>query len=337
MKAIDEWNHLIADLDNIYIYGAGSVAEKLRGLLLDSGKLDCLNGFIVTSKENNPSEINGTPVMLLADIEDKDATVLMSLSEAYHSELFQTLKDIGFQKIVPAHRFYSIDIKKTSDYFASIEDYIDKNIKLQRELLIYREKLIRKYFEYDHAFGGGGFYQSFPTLGIKGTRDTAKRIKQYKLHDYIQKESAVLDIGCNIGFLDMEISKNVKSILGIEYSDILVDLACETAQMIGLGNVEFISCDYNDWRKMNTLKFDVIFSFAVHGWINVEPEVYAKQIVSMLNDNGSFIIESQQFLTDKMFIPFVNAFLDKGLQIINENMINDDGETDRKFVVLQKK
>lgn len=336
MKTIDEWNNIISNIDKVYIYGAGTVAKKIASLLAYSGKKECLKGYVVSSKDNNPDEIMGVSVSNLKDITDKKTPMLVSLSEVYHPDIFKDLKEAGFEFVLPAHKYYSIDVEKEHIEDVNYSDNIDFSIKLSEEQSDYRIKIIDKYYSFKHAFGGGGFYQSFPMLGIKGTRDTSLRIKTYGLEKYISQDISVLDIGCNIGFLDMEISSKVKSIVALEYSDILVDIANEVAQTIGLKNINFVSDDYNEWQKKNQQRFDIIFSFAVHGWLNVTPEKYAEQIVSMLNDNGIFIIESQQLSTDMMFETFVEVFRHRELHVIDEGLLNDDGETDRKFVVLRK-
>lgn len=336
MKAFDEWHNLVSSLDNIYIYGAGKVAVKIADLLDYSGKKGCLKGYIVSSKSGNPDDIKGVPVLLPSEVVNKRVAVLVSLSDVYHPEIFETLTNLGFCPVIPAHKYFSIEIEKAHsgdhDYAANI----DESVRLSSKLSVYRMKMMDKYFSFSHAFGGNGFYQSFPKLGIKGTRNTAIRIEKYGLNDYVKPESTVLDIGCNIGFLDIEISGKVKSILGLEYSETLVEIGNETAKAIGTENVKFISGDYNEWQKQNTLSFDIIFSFAVHAWLNVRPEIYANQIVDMLNVNGIVIFESQQLSTDKMFSAFVEALVSEKLQVLKDEIINDDGETDRKFIVMKK-
>lgn len=335
MKAIDEWKNLVSNMDKIYIYGAGKVAEKIRALLLYANKQDCLMGYIVSSEKDNPDEIEGIPVTLLDNIE-KNATVLVSLSETYHPDVFKKLEDAGFLSVIPVHKYFSIDIKNVESNESDLKKCIDEDVHISDELADYRKKLIDKYFKYSHAFGSNGFYQSFPMLGIRGTRSTLIRMEAYGLTDYISHDSSVLDIGSNIGFLDMEISKYVREITGVEYSDILVDIANETAKEVRINNVRFISGDYNEWQKENTSKFDVIFSFAVHAWLNIKPDIYAVQLVDMLNNNGFLLFESQQLSTDKLFDDFVDALKKENMMILKEDIVKDDGETNRKFLVLKK-
>lgn len=66
-------------------------------------------------------------------------------------------------------------------------------------------------------------------------------------------------------------SYKVNEILGIEYNEKLVEIAQDTAKLLKVENVEFVNADYNEWQKNNSKKFDVILAFAVHIWLNIEP------------------------------------------------------------------
>ncbi len=335
MKALDEWNEMISKIRGIYIFGAGKVAVKLAELVIHSKKRDQLLGFIVSEKAQNPSSIMGVPVFQMSDDVDKSATVLVSLSEVYHPEIRDKISDAGFNSIVMAHQFYSIDYSKKDKVEHYIEDVIDNAIEIPDYLRNYRLEMINKYFESSHSFGGGGFYQSSPLLGIRGTRNTEKRIREYGLLGFLSTDSEVLDIGSNVGFLDLEIASNVKSITGLEYSDSLVEIGNDTVKALGMKNVNFIRADYKEWQKSNTHQYDVVMSFAVHGWLEVKPEEYAIQLYKMLKKQGILLFESQQLSTDKLFEAFLEV-MQQCFVTIKKGLLKDDGVTDRMFAVLKK-
>lgn len=203
-------------------------------------------------------------------------------------------------------------------------------------LEVFRQEVIEEFSKYEHAFGNGDFYQSFTEMGIRGTRDTQVRMDIYSIQEFLLPDSKVLDIGSNIGFLDMEISKYVKSILGLEYSKELADIANRIANQMDFDNVHFVNCDYNEWQKNNKSKFDGVFSFAVHAWLDVKPDIYANQVFAMLNNEGILYFESQQLSTDRLFDVFVEAFINKGMQSLKELVFIDDGKTRRKLVIMKK-
>lgn len=47
-------------------------------------------------------------------------------------------------------------------------------------------------------------------------RNNGERIARYRVEDYLTKDSICLDIGCNCGFFDLELSRLVKSVVGID-------------------------------------------------------------------------------------------------------------------------
>lgn len=103
-------------------------------------------------------------------------------------------------------------------------------------------------------FGRGNFYQSLPILNIVGQRDTAERIKLYGLNEIISSEKDVLDIGCNIGFFDLAIAPQVKSIDGIEYNSALVEIGKCVKKYLNYDNVEFLCMDFKNFstKKLTT-------------------------------------------------------------------------------------
>jgi len=115
----------------------------------------------------------------------------------------------------------------------------------------------------------------------------------------------------------------------------LSTIAKEVSKWENIKNVDFICSDYNTWFTTNHATFDVIFSFAVHIWLNVTPEVYSKQLRSILNPNGYLLFESQTLETDKMFDAFCEAFEENGFSKRSEHLLCDDGQTNRKLVIFQ--
>lgn len=69
------------------------------------------------------------------------------------------------------------------------------------------------------------FYQSDPELSIGGLRSTLDRVRLYGLDKAMFPEMNVLDIGCNVGFLDLEISKYVNSVTGVDIDESFVSVA----------------------------------------------------------------------------------------------------------------
>lgn len=216
----------------------------------------------------------------------------------------------------------------------------------KKALSKYVVKEYRKVYEFDKkrlngnsllTLNHGRFYQSFPLLEIEGRRPTDARISAYGLWDEIGKDADVLDIGCNMGFIDMTVAPKVHSITGIEYNKKGAELALATAKKLGIYNATFIGGDFKEWHKTNRHKYSVIFSFAVHFWLGLEPKVYADMLNQIITPKGKIFFESQGIgEQEDRFAEFLQAFKDVGFEIAKRQIIKDDGETEREWVLLEK-
>ena len=334
MTLYEEWVGLAGALQNVYIFGTGTVGVKLFALLGEMGKRTIVRGFVV-SLMSGENEMYGVPVLRIDEVFQKEADILVSVSEVYHPEVYDLLRQYHTLRIIPAHKYYNLDLKSTAHTYKELIDH-SRDAQIPGDLLAFRDSVVSEYQHYSHAFGENQFYQSFPRLGILGNRPTEVRIAAYGLKEYLTGASQVLDIGCNCGFLDLEIAGMGGHVVGIEYNDNLVDIALRTAKALGIKNVDFISSDYNRWKNNNKERFDMIFSFAVHAWLNVEPADYAAEINGMLNSGGHVILESQTLKTDKRFYDYVEAFQNRGLVVVNDELIKDDGRTERRFLIFAK-
>ena len=336
MTLYNEWEELAKNLDDVYIFGTGAVGLKLFELLKSSNRLSNFKGFIV-SKKDDRNTIFEYPIFELYTINNPNASVLVSVSVTYHPEIFSQLEISKFKKIIHAHKYYNLDLRSVR-VENNISELIDhaKDDRLTEEQIKSREEIIARFQMHEHAFGKYCFYQSLPMLGILGTRKTDIRIKEYGLANFINKNSSVLDIGCNSGFLDIEISAFARNVLGLEYNDKLVDIGKMSISACGIKNVVLINADYNEWQKTNKNTFDIIMSFAVHVWLDVAPIKYTEQLYKMLNNNGYVIFESQTLSTDAKYSEYVKAFKSLGFLDVKYGRIIDDGETEREFVVLKK-
>lgn len=164
------------------------------------------------------------------------------------------------------------------------------------------ENIARQYFSIPSAnwkFDRCGFYQSFSDIGINGVRNSQERLEIYHIRDFLTCDSRVLDIGCNCGFLDLQIAPFVKELMGIDIEPNFVDIARQTAGYVGIDNVNFRCASYADEEIEG--KFDAVFSLAVHTNIFVSglaENDYVKKIVRNVADNGYFFFESHNWRDD---------------------------------------
>ncbi len=333
-----KWKRIIDGNENIYIFGNGVVGGRLLDLIKERGAESKFKGFIVSDRKKYKGVDEKHRVFGLNEIGDKDSLVLVSVSDIYHKEVYDSLEKSGFSNYINSIEFFMLEDKNNKSVSETeLNELFDDNHKIGKSESAVRDRIIRFFAESNLPFDEDRPYQSFPRLGIRGQRNTLKRLEKYHLFDYMGDKSDVFDIGCNYGFLDMEIAGRVNSILGLEYSAEMVELASDISQMLGIENLTFRSGDYNEYQKnIQDGSFDAIFSFAVHIWLNISAEEYTDQIKRMLRDGGYVFFESQTYGSDALFPIFCETFLKKGFQVKYENMLCDDGEIERKIIVFQK-
>ena len=172
---------------------------------------------------------------------------------------------------------------------------IDKSKKFRKKLIEIID--IKKKQTYD--YGEGFFYQSIPTINLAGLRDTKKRLEILKL-DELVAEKKVLDIGCNIGSILIELKSNYKKAIGIDYNQECIDVGKHVIENLQKKNLELICDDFNtfDFKE----RFDVILSLANHSTFDKgisDTKFYFKKIKSIIKEGGVLVIESHAPLFEK--------------------------------------
>ena len=105
MSARDEWEQIIQDDRDIYIYGAGKFGKILLKRFQKDGHAGNVKGFLVTDRENNPLEIDHKEVMTIRDFHDQDALILVAVPRPFQEDILSTLKRACFNDVVNAEKF----------------------------------------------------------------------------------------------------------------------------------------------------------------------------------------------------------------------------------------
>ena len=139
-------------------------------------------------------------------------------------------------------------------------------------------------------------YQSFEALGVGGIRDTASRLKEYRLEEFCSKESDVLDIGSCQGAFVFALSPLVRSATGIEVHRPFYDEAVRYQEQFNASNTKFINAPFS-CGLFDAERFDLILALAVHYWM---PDCvqFVRDCLSLLRPGGVLVIESHNLLRD---------------------------------------
>jgi SAM-dependent methyltransferase len=167
----------------------------------------------------------------------------------------------------------------------------DSNLrKLHAEVLRHLEAA-KHWRGYD--YGHGYLYQSSPSLGFSGRRDTARRISSMSLLEYTRSKS-VLDIGCNSGFISIALAQTATHVTGLDFNPNLINIATACAAYLELINTRFIYCPFRDFPDRE--RFDVVMSLSNHitfdGPVLPTVDGYIDRCARFLKPDGVLSFES---------------------------------------------
>ena len=143
-------------------------------------------------------------------------------------------------------------------------------------------------------YGAGYLYQSSPRLGLRGFRHTDARLRSMAIGAELAGRR-VLEIGCNSGFLSLELAAGTQRLLGFDNNPFLIRIAVlAQAELSGMGQVEFrvdtVEAFASDER------FDVVLSFANHstwdGNMTLPLQAYFAKLQTLLLPAGVLYFES---------------------------------------------
>jgi len=183
-------------------------------------------------------------------------------------------------------------------------------------------------------FGVVLFYQSYPPLNISGLRDTLSRYNHYGLDKILKKDMDVLDIGSNTGFFSIFIANKIRHIDLLEYNESLTKIASFLSKKEGKNNVKCICEDFKKFKPEK--KYDLIFSFAVHGAIGIDLKEYLEKVKSYLKPNGMILIESHSLKWDENSDIALAIKKDSSFEILKKGTIDDHLGAIRQFFLVRK-
>lgn len=337
----NEWISVI-NYSDIFIYGAKKTAEGLYDFISSMGYRDHVKGFLVSDGANNDPQLCGLSVYDIHEFDQKAGRVLVPHVGVYRKQISSLLSSLGFSNVffvstlMERIQLEKIDNMHWEHEKAGWETYDEKSeYEKQRDTSV-REKIMNILQEGRPDFGGIKPYQSMELIGLKGVRPTEYRIREYGLRDILNSQHDVLDIGCNSGFLDITISNLVHSLTGIEYDESLIKAANLAKDYLGVSNCSFYHGDFNDWYKNTNAKYSVIFSFAIHHWLNLTSKEYTAMLNKLLVSHGYLCFESHIYDADPEFYECCKELEDLNYKVICKKRIKDDGLHEREFVLFQK-
>lgn len=237
--------------------------------------------------------------------------------------------------------------KKVKRFFGSIISLIYLRLSIfkskRRNLNLFRTNKISK-IEYElrkdflkktEQFGTTDFYQNYPPLKMSGSRNTISRLKTYNLLSKVNKKMTALDIGGNICFFSIYLSKYLKHIDVVEQNKNLTDIGLKLMKYEKIKNVKIYNQDFKKFKSNK--KYDLILSLAIHKWVGLTFEKYLNKISCFMHKDTLLLLESHaiyyndgDYLKDK-----INNF--NFLKIIDSGIVDDHNGISREFYFLKLK
>lgn len=195
--------------------------------------------------------------------------------------------------------------------------------------------LRKKFLSYVTQFGTTDFYQNYPPLFISGKRSTLCRFNKYKLDEILNNHMQVLDIGGNIGFFSAYISKFADHVDLIEKNKKLTEICYDLIKHENIQNLNIQNTDFLSFKTDK--KYDLIFSLAVHGWLELGFTDYINKVLYLLNHQGFLILESHFIYKnqqDQLIRDKVKSI--SNISIVHSGLIDDNDGKIREFFILRK-
>ena len=191
---------------------------------------------------------------------------------------------------------------------------------MEDKLRYLHEEIFRIYSEeYDAnpvSYSKGLPYQRYDRIKLKGKRWTPeKRIKDYGIDKYVSYRGSILDIGCNTGFMIIELAYMYKTGIchGIELNPYLCRIGELVAGYLGVEDkIRFFECKFEDYKDCKIDNgYDLILSLAAFytadGRERESAESYFHRCKTLLKTGGFIIYESVSYDKNAKDVHYVKA------------------------------
>jgi len=139
-------------------------------------------------------------------------------------------------------------------------------------------------------------FSSYQTLERKlhgpgaPNRNIHDRIIECGLSDYMDEDSAVLDLGCNRGYFGIAMSGKIKSYTGVEVSS-EIEFGIKEAEQRNIKNCEYVRSTIEEFSVNNEKTYDLILSLAVIAYLEWDMPKLSEWLESICNPNAIVIVE----------------------------------------------
>lgn len=197
----EEWNKILAENYSIYIYGAGKYGKMILRLLRRDRKERNVCGFLVSDMKNNPEWIEEKPVLQIDALENKEALILVAVSDIYQEEIMTRLKVLQFNNIINAYKYTFLENEmEDSVDVIEVKELLQKQydgISFSRYDIVVRLLAVKEYYG-DNTFGwflyrkmqNERIYEGYAELSVERF---IQLIKSYEANGYDTVSEILVD------------------------------------------------------------------------------------------------------------------------------------------------
>lgn len=241
-----------------------------------------------------------------------------------------------FNKIL-GDDYYRLAIAKQDEYISRTDSITQLRCEIRRHMR-FKVASFQAPFSSMTTNNCLRLYQSYMMLGIVGKRSTEIRLRVYGLSGILNKDMDALEIGCNVGFLSLEVSRFVREIDAFDINPDYIWVAKRALDHLQVTNCNFFASGIHDFCSKK--KYDVIMCTAIHGWVGLSFDKFIVKICEFATPTGVILIESHELDVEYDW-PSKRQFLIENFHIIREGIIDDSDKSVyesefRQYILLKK-
>jgi len=170
--------------------------------------------------------------------------------------------------------------------------------------------------------GPNKIYQAWKRLDVLGQRPTEERFRIYGLDHLIGPETAVLDLGCNVGFMSLKCAERARVVHGVDRYAHWIEIARLAAVAVGAENAFFWNCQAEGFGE--PAQYELILSLSFHHWSEDGFRHRAKTLYErFIAPGGHLLFESHKLSAREPFEEYSKILQDDhGFELVESGTIN---------------
>ena len=152
------------------------------------------------------------------------------------------------------------------------------------------EKAVKNFWDQRAECYGKTTFHGITTFSESAETKERNKLEKEEIRKRIDfdKDRRIIDIGCGVGRITLALAKDVDFIVGVDYSQPLIDIASKKAEEVGLTNIEFICA--SSYNFQHNEKFDVAVILGLFSYMNDDNVVKTINNISRHLKKGGKII-----------------------------------------------